>query len=278
MTHSRYIQANDGTELYVKDWGSGRPVVFSHGWPFNADMWDDLANELAERGFRVVSYDRRGFGRSAQPWNGYDFDMLADDLSAILNKRDLTSVTLVGYSMGGGDIVRYLSRHGSKRIAQLALIGTIVAGLPKSPANPQGLDGSMFDEIKQAIRSDRARFMASVVKDVIYDPELTSSHPVTQEVLEWSNVMAMQVCQRALLACVDTFGRTDFRNELPGINVPTLLLHGTADKPVPIDASARPAAKLLPNAKLIEYEGTSHGLIVTERDRVLADLLQFLKT
>lgn len=273
----RYVAAKDGTELFVKDWGSGRPVVLTHGWPFNADMWDDLANELAERGYRVISYDKRGFGRSGQPWNGYDFDTLADDLAAIIDAAALRDATLVGYSMGGGEVVRYVSRYGAAKVSKLALIGSVVAGLPKSSENPNGLDGAAFDDIKAGIRKDRAAFLGAVIRDFIYDPGAPATQPVSSEVLAWSNAMMMQASQRALLACVDAFGRTDFRAELPAIRVPVLVVHGTGDKPVPVEISARAAAERLPDAKLIEYAGTSHGLIVTERDRVLRDLTSFLE-
>jgi non-heme chloroperoxidase len=272
------VKTKDSVELYVKDWGVGRPVVFVHGWPFNADSWDYHAHALVEAGYRTISYDKRGFGRSSQPASGYDFDTLAADLAAVIDASDVREATLVGYSMGGGEIVRYLSRYGAGRIAKVALIASIVAGLPKSPGNPRGVDASEFDAIKAGILQNRPSFMAGVVTDVIYDLAAPASSPVTPEVLDWSHLMSMQASLRALLGCVDAFGRTDFRPELAAVTVPTLILHGTADKPVPIEISARAAAAGIPQATLVEYRGASHGILVTEQERVARDLLAFLAT
>lgn len=271
------VTTKDSVELFVKDWGKGRPVVLVHGWPFNADSWDYHAHALVDAGYRVISYDKRGFGRSAQPGTGYDFDTLADDLAAVLEAADAREATLVGYSMGGGEIVRYLARHGAARVAKVALVATIVAGLPKSHDNPQGIDGAVFDGIKAGILAARASFMANVVRDVIYDPEAAASHPITPELLAWSNFMSMQVGLRALVGCVDAFGRTDFRAELDAVRVPTLILHGTADKPVPFEISARVAAARIAKSKLVAYEGASHGILATEQERVAKDLLAFVR-
>lgn len=270
------VRTRDGAELYVKDWGSGPPVVFIHGWPFSADMWDHQASVLADAGHRVITYDRRGFGRSSQPSSGYDFDTLADDLAAVIQETGVRDVTLVGYSMGGGEIVRYLSRHGARKVARLALVGTIVPGLLRSKSNPNGIEGAVFDGIKAGLNKDKATFLATLLKDVIYDAGIRGTNPVTREILDWSFQMAMQAGLRPLVACVDAFGRTDFRPELSAVTVPTLILHGTADKPVPFGITARAAAAGIRGARLIEYRGTSHGLHVTERDRVTRDLMSFL--
>lgn len=271
------VKTKDAVELFVKDWGSGRPVVFTHGWPFNADSWDYHANALADAGYRVITYDKRGFGRSGQPSSGYDFDTLAADLAAVVDASDVREATLVGYSMGGGEIVRYLSRYGAGKIAKVALVGSIVAGLPRTQDNPDGLDGAVFDGIKENILANRPSFMAALVKDFIYDLEAPASNPVTPEVLEWSNFMSMQVGLRPLLSCVDAFGRTDFRPELGAVTIPTLILHGTADKPVPFEITAQVAAAKISKSRLIRYEGASHGILVTEKERVANDLLAFLR-
>ena len=270
------VKTADSTELFVKDWGAGKPVVFTHGWPFDADMWDFQASALVDAGFRAITYDRRGFGRSSQPSSGYDFDTLADDLAAVLRAANVSDATLVGYSMGGGEVVRYLSRHGGQRISKVALVGSIVPGLLRSPRNPSGVAAADFEGIKAGIRKDRATFMAGVVKDVIYDPAIRSTTAVTKEVLDWSTHMSMRASFRALVGCVDAFGKTDFRDELGAVKVPALVLHGTADKPVPFDVTARAAAAGIPKARLVEYRGTSHGIVLTEQDRVARDLRDFV--
>jgi non-heme chloroperoxidase len=272
------LALSDGTELFVKDWGSGRPVVLTHSWPLSSDCWDAQALALAEAGFRVIAYDRRGFGRSSQPDGGYDYDTFADDLAQVIEATGARDVTLAGYSMGGGEVVRYLSRHGGRHVSRLALVGSVVPGLGRGPRNPQGVPLEFFEELKASLRADRATFLAGLLRDVFYDVAAGGTFKATQAVLDWSWQQAMQAGLRALVESVDAFGRADFRPELAGIEVPTLILHGTADKPVPIDLTARPAAAGIRNARLVEYPGASHGLLVTERDRVTRDLLEFVKS
>ena len=262
-------------DLYVKDWGAGRPIVFAHGWPLSADSWDFHASAMVDAGYRTIAYDRRGFGRSPQPADGYDYDTLADDLARIIDQRDLQDVTLVGFSMGGAEVVRYLTRHGGKRVRKLVLVGATVPFLCKTPDNPAGVDVTVFDGMKDAIRQDRPKFMVAALRDVIYGVG-AATNPLSQETLAWSLQVAMQASLRSTLACVDTFANTDLRRDVAAISVSTLLLHGTADVAVPI-ALARHAAGAIGNARLVEYPGATHGLLVTERDRVAKELLEFAK-
>lgn len=270
-----YITTRDNTKLYVKDWGTGRPVVLLHGWPLSADSWDDQAMPLADAGFRAIAYDRRGFGRSDQPWGGYDYDTLADDLAAVLEGTGATDAALVGFSMGGGEVARYLSRHGGKNVAQAGLIASVVPYMLKTADNPNGVDPAVFAQMTAAMKQDRAHFFAGFFKD-FYGVTLTS-HPVSNEVLETSRAVAMQASLKATLACAGAFATTDFRPDLAAFSVPTLILHGAADKTVPIDATGRVAARAIPHAKLIEYDDAPHGLFATHKDRLTGDLLAFLR-
>jgi non-heme chloroperoxidase len=273
-----YIEAQDGTELYVKDWGheDGRPIILIHGWPLSADSWDDVAVPLAEAGYRVIAYDRRGFGRSDQPWEGFDYDTLADDLADVIESAEIErGAALVGFSMGGGEVARYMSRHGGKGVSQAALIGSVVPYLLKGDDNPNGADASVFQQIKAGIRKDRPDFFRGFFKDFFGVGVI--SHPVSGATLDWAWRLAMQAGLKPTLACVDAFGMTDFRPDLPHFRVPTLIIHGTKDATVPIDATARAAAAAIPGSRLIEYEGSPHGLFATDKDRLIQDLLAFLR-
>ena len=267
------IKAADGTSLFYKDWGSGRPVVFVHGWPLNADMWDYQMVPVVQNGMRAIAYDRRGFGRSDQPGGVYDYDVLADDLHALLEALDLADVTLVGFSMGGGEVARYLSRHGSRRIGRCVLLAAVTPFLLKTADNGEGVDSKVFDDIIQQLQTDRPHFLAGFGK-VLYGAGLLTS-PVSSEFLQWSSAMALQGSALATLACVRLFSATDFRADLRAFDRPTLVIHGLSDQTVPIDASGRRAAAMIPGARLIEYDGAPHGLFYTERERLNADLLSF---
>jgi pimeloyl-ACP methyl ester carboxylesterase len=269
-----YVMTKDRTLLFVKEWGNGPPVVLIHGWPLTADTWDPVALGLARAGFRAIAYDRRGFGRSDQPWRGYDYDTLADDLATVLHETDAHDATLVGFSMGGGEVARYLSRHGTDSVARAVLIGAVVPHLAKSADNPEGVEPSALAEMAAAIEKDRPHFFTGFFRD-FYGVGMMS-HPVSQEVLDWSLAMTMQAGLHPTLACADAFANTDFRPDLPAFTVPTLFLHGTADKTVPIDATARVAAARIPGAEFIEYDGGPHGLLATHGEEVLKDLLEFL--
>ena len=269
-----YITTRDDTRLYVKDWGSGRPVILIHGWPLSADSWDDQAMAIAQAGFRAIAYDRRGFGRSSQPWSGYDYDTLADDLADVIAATGANDATLVGFSMGGGEVARYMSRHKGKQVAQAALISSIVPFLLKTPDHPEGIDQSVFDEKLAQLKADRPHFLADFYK-TFYGVGMISQ-PVSNEVLEWSRSISMQASLKATFDCSRALASTDFRPDLAAFEVPTLLIHGTADKNVPIDITSRAAVKGIRQAKLIEYEGAAHGVLVTHKEQVIKDLLAFL--
>jgi non-heme chloroperoxidase len=271
-----YITTQDGTKLYVKDWGTGRPVVFIHGWPLSADTWDEAAMAVADAGFRAIAYDRRGFGRSEQPWSGYDYDTLTDDLAAVMAGTGATDATLVGFSMGGGEVARYMSRHQGKDVAQAALISSVVPFMLKTPDNPNGTDAAVFAQMAAGMTADRAHFFSGFFRD-FYGVGMLK-HPVSDELLEWSRDTAMEASLKATLACAQSFATTDFRPDLPAFTVPTLIIHGTGDQTVPIDAAGRAAAKGIPHATLIEFEGAPHGLIATEKERFATDLLAFLRS
>jgi pimeloyl-ACP methyl ester carboxylesterase len=269
------VTTTDQSKLYVKDWGSGRPVILIHGWPLSADSWDDQAMAIAESGYRVIAYDRRGFGRSTQPWSGYDYDTLADDLAAVIAHTSAEGAVLVGFSMGGGEIARYMSRHSGKSVAKAALISSVVPFMLKTPDNPAGTEKSAFDKMAEGIREDRAKFFAGFFKD-FYGVGMVS-HPVSDQLMLSSWNVAMQASLKATLECAKSFATTDFRPDLSAFNVPTLIIHGTSDKTVPIDASGRAAAKGIAQSTLIEYEGAPHGLLATHKQRLTVDLLDFIR-
>ncbi len=268
------IKTSDGVELFYNDWGSGRPVVLIHGWPLNSQMWEYQAPVLAASGLRVVAYDRRGFGKSGQPWSGYDYDTLADDLHALLEALDLRDATLVGFSMGGGEIARYLSRHGAGRVAKTVLLSAVTPMLLKTPSHPDGADQSVFDKMLDGLAADRPSFLATFGKQFFGAGLLNFT--VTTEILEWSLWMAMAASPRATTECVRAFSATDFRPDMAAFSMPTLVIHGTSDVTVPIDISGRAAARMIPGAKLIEYEGAPHSTFFNEKDRLNQDLLAFI--
>lgn len=269
------IETGDNVKLYVKDHGSGRPVVLIHGWPLTADTFDDLALAITNSGMRAISYDRRGFGRSEQPYTGYDYDTMADDLAAVMSELDLTDATLIGFSMGGGEVARYLTRHGSARVKQAVLISSVVPYMLKTDSNPAGVDQEVFDGMAKEMKEDRPHFWTGFFKD-FYGVTLLS-RPVSDEVLHWSTHMAMQAGLKATLDCAMAFATTDFRPDLASFTVPTLILHGTADKTVPIDTTARAAHKGIPGSQLVEYDGSAHGLFATDKAQIALDVLSFLR-
>ncbi len=268
------FHTRDNTSIYYKDWGTGRPVILIHGWPLSADSWDEVAMELVKRGLRTIMYDRKGFGRSDQPWSGYDYDSLTDDLNDLIHHLQLSQVSLVGFSMGGGEVVRYLSKHGASKIRSAVLVGSIIPFLLQTSDHPAGVPQAVFDQIQEGITADRHQFFADFFKGFYGVGFL--SRPVSTELLEWSRMVAAQASLKATLDCVTSFSATDFRRELASMAVPTLVIHGTEDQTVPIDITSRPAAAGIPGARLVEYEGAPHGLFATHRQRLVQDLLEFL--
>lgn len=269
------IKTRDGTLLRTKIWGTGRPVILLHGWPLSSDTWDDHAMAIAENGMQAIAYDRRGFGRSDQPWLGYDYDSLADDLADVIKETGANDATLVGFSMGGGEVARYMSRHRGEHVKQIALIASVVPYMPQTEDNPNGTPKSVFADMAEQMQADRAKFFGSFF-DTFYGVGILSQ-PVSDEVLQWSFNLAMMAGLKPTLACAQAFSSTDFRPDLGSIRVPTLIIHGTSDQTVPIDASARAAAAAIPTSRLLEYSGAPHGLLVTHKEKVTADLLHFLR-
>jgi len=269
-----HVTTTDGTSLYVKDWGSGRPVILIHGWPLSADSWDDQAMALAEAGHRVIAYDRRGFGRSSQPWRGYDYDTLADDLAAIVEQTGARDAVLVGFSMGGGEVARYMSRHGGKSVVQAVLVSSVLPFRLKTADNPAGTEQAAFDKTALALNEDRPRFLAGFFR-TFFGVD-TARDPVSDELLAWARSVAMQAGLKATLECLKSFSSTDFRLDLTAFKMPTLIIHGAEDKTVPIDASSRAAAKAIKHSTLVEYDGAPHGLFATHKRRLAKDLIDFL--
>jgi non-heme chloroperoxidase len=269
------IKTKDGTGIYFRDWGSGSPVVFSHGWPLSADAWDAQMLFLGQRGYRVIAHDRRGHGRSGQPWVGNEMNTYADDLAELIDALDLTGATLVGHSTGGGEVTRYLGRHGTKRVAKAVLIGAVPPLMLKTASNPGGLPISAFDEIRAGVVNDRSQFF----KDLSM-PFYGYNKPdakVSQGVRDSFWLQGMLASMIGAYECIKAFSETDFTEDLKKIDVPTLVLHGDADQIVPIGASAMLSSKLIPNATLKIYPGAPHGMCTTLPDQVNADLLAFLK-
>lgn len=269
-----HVTTADGTRLYIKDWGAGPTVILIHGWPLSADSWDDQAMAFAEAGHRVIAYDRRGFGRSSQPWDGYDYDTLSDDLADVIGQTGAQDITLMGFSMGGGEVARYMSRHGGKSVVKAALISSVVPFRLKTPDNPGGTEQAAFDKTAQALMADRAGFFTGFFEK--FFGVAAGAQPVSAELLQWARGIAMQASLRATLECLRSFSTTDFRGDLPAFKVPTLLIHGTKDATVPIDASSRAALPGLAQGTLIEYDGSPHGVFATDKARLTRDLLGFL--
>ncbi len=268
-----FVETKEGTRLFYKDWGTGKPIVLIHGWPVNADMWEYQAPYLAHKGFRVIAYDRRGFGRSDQPWTGYDYDTLADDLATLLDTLDLKEVTLVGFSMAGGEIARYLSRHGAGRVAKAILVSCVTPMLGKSADHPDGADGSVFDQMVEKLRADRPGFLTEFGKQ-FYGAGLLK-HPVSEGIMQWTLTMAMMASPKATIDCVRAFGETDFRGDMKAFTVPTLVIHGDSDATVPAEITGKAAAQIIPGSVLKIYEGAPHGLFITDKERLCQDMLEF---
>jgi non-heme chloroperoxidase len=269
-----FFKAKDNTQIFYRDIGEGSPVILIHGWPLNADMWEYQSLELLRKGFRVISYDRRGFGRSDQTVSGYDYNTFADDLNSLVEALKLKNFSLVGFSMGGGEIARYLSRHGAERVASAVLISAVTPYMLKDASNPDGVDASVFSEMTAAIEEDRPHFLTGFTKS--FYGESFISRQVTQETKDWTFSMAMHASLKATIDCVSAFSQTDFRRDLPAFTMPTLIIHGESDQTVPIKVAGEASAKLLPNAQFLPYDEAPHGLFITQKRQLNNDLCRFL--
>ena len=269
------ITTADGTRIYYKDWGSGQPIVFSHGWPLNADAWDEQLFFLSSRGYRCIAHDRRGHGRSGQPSSGHDLDGYADDLAELIETLDLKDVVLVGHSTGGGEVARYIGRHGTERVAKVVLIGAIPPLMLQTPTNPGGVPKSVFDDIRRGLLEDRSEFYREL-STPFYGANRNGSE-VSQGVRDAFWLWSMQVGLNAAYDCVQAFSETDLTEDLDRIDVPTLIIHGDDDQIVPIANSALLTSQLIENATLKVYPGAPHGLTATHREQLHADLLEFLE-
>ena len=271
------ITTQDGTQIYYKDWGTGQPVVFSHGWPLSSDSWEAQMVFLASSGYRCIAHDRRGHGRSGQPWSGNEMDTYADDLSELIESLDLKSVALVGFSTGGGEVARYIGRHGTQRVAKAALISSVPPLMLKTAANPGGLPMEVFDGIRRSSLADRSQFY----RDLAGGPFFGANRPgakVSQGMIDSFWLQGMQAGHQNAFDCIKAFSETDFTEDLKKFDVPTLIVHGDDDQIVPIGAAALRSSKLVKKATLKVYPGAPHGLVATHQDQLNADLLAFLKT
>jgi non-heme chloroperoxidase len=278
MISTQYITATDGTQLYVKDWGpkEGSVVVFSHGWPLNSDSWESQMQFLAENGYRVIAHDRRGHGRSGQPWAGNTMDQYADDLNVVLGAFDLKGVTLVGFSTGGGEVTRYIGRHGTARVAKVALVSAITPIMGQTPTNPNGVPSVVFDSLRRGSLDNRAQ----LYKDIASGPFFGFNRPGAKSsagLIDSFSAQGLQAGSKATYESINAFFYSDFREDFKKFNIPTLIVHGTDDQIVPIETTGREAVKLVQGAQLIEYTGAPHGITDTHKDRLNRDLLAFLK-
>jgi non-heme chloroperoxidase len=269
------VTAHDGTIIHFTDWGHGIPVVFSHGWPLSGDAWEDQMMYLAEHGYRVIAHDRRGHGRSGKAWHGNDMDTYADDLATLLDALDINGATLVGHSTGGGEVARYIGRHGTGRVAKAVLVGAVTPQMMASPDNPDGVPMSVFDGIRDGVRNDRAQFFLDLTMPFFgfNRPGAKVSEGMRQAFL----IQGLQCSLKSAYACIKQFSETDFTEDLKKMTVPTLVIHGDDDQIVPLATTARRAVELLPQGRLSVYEGAGHGLPSTHKDQLNAELLAFLR-
>ncbi|MBD2362415.1 alpha/beta hydrolase [Anabaena minutissima FACHB-250] len=270
------ITTQDGTQIYYKDWGTGQPIVFSHGWPLNSDSWEAQMLFLADHGFRVIAHDRRGHGRSSQPWKGNEMNTYADDLAELIEGLDLKEAALFGFSTGGGEVARYIGRHGTARVAKAGLISAVPPLMLKTENNPNGLPIEVFDGLRTGSLADRSQ----LYKDLASGPFFGFNRPgakVSQGMIDWFWLQGMQTGHKNAFDCIKAFSETDFTQDLKKFDVPTLIIHGDDDQIVPIGAAAIAAAKLVKNATLKIYPGAPHGLTDTHKDQLNNDLLSFLK-
>jgi len=270
-----HVTTRDGTQIYFKDWGTGQPVVFSHGWPLSADAWEDQMIFLAARGYRCIAHDRRGHGRSSQPWNGNDMDTYADDLATLVEALDLTNAIHVGHSTGGGEVARYIGRHGTGRVAKAVLISAITPLMLKTPANPGGLPIEVFDDLRSNVARDRSQFFKDL-SGPFYGANRSGAQ-VSQGLRDTFWLQGMQAGLKGVYDCIKVFSETDHTDDLRKFDVPTLIMHGDDDQIVPIGASALLSSKLVKNSTLKIYKGAPHGMPSTLKDVINADLIAFFQ-
>ena len=274
-----YIETNKDTKgnpvrIYYNDYGAGKPVILIHGWPLSSAMWEYQVNDLVNNGYRVIAYDRRGFGKSSQPWDGYNYDTLTDDLKALIDQLELKDITLVGFSMGGGEVVRYFSRHGGKNISKVVLISSVTPYMLQSDSNPDGVPQDIFDEMAKQIQDDRIGFLDEFGKTFF---GVSMFHkPLSPPLLEYYRMLCVTASPRATLQCAKAFASTDFRDEMKYVNVPTLIIHGSADNTVPIDATGKHSAIAITGNRFIIYDGAPHGLFYTDKEKLNTDLITFI--
>jgi non-heme chloroperoxidase len=271
------ITTKDGTQIHYKDWGSGQPVVFSHGWPLSADSWEAQMFFLASHGYRCIAHDRRGHGRSSQPWHGNEMDTYADDLAALLDTLNVTNAALFGFSTGGGEVARYIGRHGTKRVAKAGLISAVPPLMLKTPANPDGLPIDVFDGLRAASIADRSQLYRDLASGPFFGYNRPGAKP-SQGIIDAFWLQGMQSGHKNAYDCIKAFSETDFTEDLRKFDVPTLILHGDDDQIVPIGAAALSSVKLAKGATLKVYPGAPHGITDTHKDQLNADLLAFVKS
>jgi non-heme chloroperoxidase len=261
-------------KIFYEVYGEGKPVILIHGWPVSHEMWEYQISDLVNAGFQCIAYDRRGFGKSDKPWQGYNYDDLTSDLAVLIDELRLSKVSLVGFSMGGGEVVRYISTYGSSKIAKAVLVSSVIPLLVKTPDHENGVPPEMFDEMATNIKKDRVAFLTQFGKQFFGEGLLNK--PVSQEIQDWMHHMASLASPKATLDCAIAFSTTDFRNELNKIDVPTLIIHGDADKTVPIEPTSELAAKGIGKSEYVVFEGAPHGLFITHKEELNAELVKFL--
>jgi non-heme chloroperoxidase len=261
-------------KIYYEDLGHGKPVILIHGWPLDHQMWEFQIPALVQSGHRVIAYDRRGFGKSSRPWDGYDYDTLSEDLKILIEQLDLHDVTLVGFSMGGGEVVRYISRYGIARVSKIVLLGAVTPSLKNTFANPDGVDQKVFDEMLENIQKDRFAFMTEFSKQ-FFGVTLINK-PVSPEMMNHYASIAYASSPHAMVECAKAFSQTMFEADVASVNVPTLIIHGESDRTVPIEATGERTAALIPGSRFIRYADAPHGFFYTEREKLNRDLLEFL--
>lgn len=276
MNTDKYIETAPNVKIYVKDYGQGKPIILIHGWPLSNEMWEYQVETLVENGFRVITYDRRGFGKSSQPYNGYDYDTLTTDLKEIISQLELNDVTLVGFSMGGGEVVRYFSKFKGAHVSKAVLVSSVTPFLLKTEDNPEGKPQEDSEETAKAIKNDRIGFLDEFGKTFFGKNLLTS--PISTTLLEYYRMLCSFASPHASLECAKSFSTTDFREEMHTVTVPTLIIHGDNDKIVNIEISSNKSSNLIPGNKYIVYEDAPHGLFYTDKERLNEDLIEFLNS